>query len=155
MLKNNKKNAYSLIENLTALMLMVIISSIITMILTYIVKFNNQYNQYNKSIYTTEEFLRFVHVRIKGDITVSHEISSNTLILTQTSYENPTICKKAVIKKESNNVIIEYFNAYGTKETSKILLKNVIDIQFVQKGNILYVHINKQGEKETIKGISV
>lgn len=157
-MKENKKKGYLLIENITALALMLLVSSLITMTLIYLVRFNNEYIKYNKERFLVDEFIRFIDVRIKENEIKSFNVQNNQIVLIRNDVSSDLVYDKSVIRKKEDKIIIEYFIKYDGSDrllTSKLLLENVEFINFSVKNKLLYIEIKTKGGIESLKGISI
>lgn len=157
-MKKIKKKGYLLIENITALAVMLLVSSMITMTLIYLVRFNNEYIKYNKERFLVDEFIRFVDVRIKENEIKSFDIQNNQIVLLKNDVPSDLVYDKSIIRKKEDKIIIEYFIKYDGKDrlvTSKLLLENVTFINFSVKNKLLYIEVKTQGGIESLKGVSI
>lgn len=152
------KKGYMLIENITALSLMLMLSLLITMTLVYVIRFNNKYIKYNKEKILIDEFARFIDVRIKENEIKSFAIENNQIILIKAPIATELAYDKSIIRKNEDKVIIEYFIKYEGKDkllTSKLLLDNVAYINFSVKNKLLYIEFKTKGGIESLKAISI
>lgn len=157
-MKKIKKKGYLLIENITALAVMLLVSSMITMTLIYLVRFNNEYIKYNKERFLVDEFIRFVDVRIKENEIKSFDIQNNQIVLLKNDVPSDLVYDKSIIRKKEDKIIMEYFIKYDGKDrlvTSKLLLDNVTSINFSVKNKLLYIEVKTKGGIESLKGISI
>ena len=156
-MKVRRTKGYILVESITAISISLMITCIITTALIFLIRFNTHYKEENKGYYSAVELIRFIEVRLKEYKVESYEITNYKITIFKKDYIDTSVYDMCTIEKDSgSNILISYYTsnqgAYK-RLTTKKLLKEVEEIAFSKKGELLYIYIRMIGGEGVLKEI--
>ncbi len=141
--RSRGKKGYTLLEVITTLGIMSLISLLITGALSFSFKFNNMLSEKNDKEYTFNEFMRYVKIEIKSLNVNDVLVDTNKIMLTKFK-KNIGESDRMIIFAENEKVKVDFYkttNGGYYKTGSRAVLKEVNRMVVNKCGNMLYVKV--------------